>query len=82
MRMLGNARSERSAAVISFVIEVNALRTESADVISHSYVRMSLGPEAGASLYPAARSSSRLDASKGAYRIAIRAPSARSFLPM
>lgn len=83
-RILGNALSageDVDGATISFSTVSNADCTDSGDVISHVYARMS-SAVFGTPAYPASRSSSRRSASNGAYRIARRAPCCLSFLPM
>lgn len=83
-RILGNALSageDVDGATISFSNVSNADCTDSGNVMSHAYVRMSSAVFV-APAYPASSSSSRRSASNGAYRIARRAPCCLSFLPM
>lgn len=83
-RILGNALSlgeDVDGATISLSNVSNADWTDSGDVMSHAYARIS-SAVFGTPAYPASRSSSRRSASNGAYRIARRAPCCLSFLPM
>lgn len=83
-RILGNALSlgeDVDGATISFSSVSNADCTNSGDVMSHAYARIS-SAVFGTPAYPASSSSSRRSASNGAYKIARRAPCCLSFLPM